>query len=335
MTKINKSHIHLTLSHILNDDPDIALDDIRAKVPEIKSRIIVQDTLVYMEEQQILMNPRLLIRNCEGYTNYYMIARVKSWDDLYRNVICRNYEFIDSALYIRSWEGNRLAYLKYHNELQKEVDDVLEEGPLEYYEVIYPQCITDEKIENIGEPDEKSKIPADKLDKRFDWDYDTKQVFEWLSINYRLNLTRIGKLLDISRTTAKRKKDLVKEFVHVHYPTYIQSLYSYTGVLSSFHTEYPGFVKGIFRNLSATSYLLGNQKRTLCHINTTLPGYVIRVFEKLEAKAIIEDLNVEIPVKNWNRIQEEYKLGRIPEKLFWMFKRKKRKRIELPGSSFT
>jgi len=281
------------------------------------------------------MNPRLLIRNCKGYTNYYLIARVKNWEDLYKNIICRNYEAIDTALYIRSWEGNRLAYLKYHNALQKEVDNILEEGPLEYYQVIYPQCTTDEKIQDIRELEKKSRIPADNLDKEFDWDYDTKQVFEWLSINYRLSLTGIGRLLNISRTTVKRKKDLINEFVHIHYPTYIRSLDSYTCILSSFRTDHPEYIKEIFQNLSATCYIFGNQKRILCSINTTLPGYVIGAFEKMEKRAIIEDLNIEIVVKNWNRIGEEFRLGKIPERLFWMFKRKKRKRIDLPGESFT
>ena len=335
MTKIKKSHIHLSLSHILNDDPDILLDDILVNVPEIKSRQVLQNTLVYMETNHILMNPRLLIRNCEGYTNYYMIVRVKNWNDLYKNIICRNYECIDLALYIRSWEGGRLAYVKYHNELERTVDTVLEEGPLEYYQVIYPQVTSDEKLHMREEPEKKSKIPADKLDKVFDWDYDTKQVFEWLSINYRLSLTGIGRLLNVSRTTVKRKKELIKEIVHVHYPTYIYSQPSYTHILSSFCTEYPEFIKGIFQDLSATSYILGNQKRTLCVINTTLPGYAIGMFETLEKKGIIEDLNVEVTVRSWNRIEEEYRLGRIPGKFFWMFRKKKKKRINLPSSSAT
>jgi hypothetical protein len=90
--------------------------------------------------------------------------------------------------------------------------------------------------------------------------------------------------------------------------------------LSSFHTEYSEYIKEIFQRLSATCYLLGNKERTLLFANTILPGLVIQVLEELENRTIIEDLNTEIAVKDWNRIEDEYRLGRIPERFFWMFK---------------
>ena len=75
-----------------------------------------------------------------------------------------------------------------------------------------------------------------------------------------------------------------------------------------------------FQQLSATCYLFGNKERTICFVNTILPGLVIQVLEELEQKTIIEDLSTEIAVKDWNKIEDEYRLGRIPEKFFWMFK---------------
>jgi len=53
MKKIYKSHIHLALSRILNEDPDILLDEILTKVPEIKSRQVLQDALTYMEKSTL------------------------------------------------------------------------------------------------------------------------------------------------------------------------------------------------------------------------------------------------------------------------------------------
>lgn len=52
----------------------------------------------------------------------------------------------------------------------------------------------------------------------------------------------------------------------------------------------------------------------------------MKTLENLEERGIIEDLNVEITAKGWNQIGEEHKQGKIPERFFWMFKRKKRKK---------
>jgi len=292
------------------------------------SRKTVKETLILMEERQIIMNPHLYIRNCEGYSNHYMITEVENWKDLYEKIICRNWEAIDAAFYIRSWKKNRLAYIKYHNTLKGEVPHVLEKGPIDFMCVIHPQSTIDHKLPKKleSEPDKKSQILSDRLNKKFNWDYDTKQVFWWLSINYRLSLTQIARQLKVSRTTVRNKKRLIEEFTCIHYPMYIHTFTSYTGVLSSFYTEYPEYIKEIFQNLSATCYLFGNQEKILCFVNTTLPSYVTHVFEELEKKGIVEDLNTEITVRSWNKIVDEFQLGRIPEKYFWMFKRKIKKR---------
>jgi len=328
MTKFSNSNIHLFLSHILNKNPDILLDGILSQISEIKSREVLKDTLFYMEKQQILMNPSLIIRNCENHSNCYLIAEVKNWNDLYKRIICRNYEKIKVAYYIRSWKGNRFAYVKYHNMLEGKVRNLVEEGPIDYFRVIYPQSLTDRALANVSEmePDKKSYMAAEKLDKHLDWDYDTKKVFRWLRINYRLSLTEIARQIETSRTTVRRKKESIKEVVHVHYPTFIHSYSSYSFILSSFLTEYLQFLVKVFENLSATCYLFGNRDRTLCYIATTLPGYVMKALENLEERGIVEDLNAELIAKSWNQIEEEYKQGRIPERFFWMFKRKKRKK---------
>ncbi len=283
-----------------------------------------------MEKRQIIMNPHLYIRNCEGYSNHYIIVEVENWKDLYEKIICRNWEAIDSAFYIRSWKKNRLAYIKYHDTLERKLPNVIEQGPIDYMYVIHPQSVTDHELfEKLrSEPNKKSQIPADRLNRKFDWDYDTKQVFWWLNINYRLSLTQIARQIKVSRTTVRNKKKLIEEFTCIHYPTYLHSSTSYTGVLSSFHTEYLDYLKESFQNLSATCYIFGNQEKTLCFANTTLPSYVIQVLEKFEKRAIIEDLNTEITVRSWNKILDEFQLGRIPEKFFWMFKRKIKKRKE-------
>ena len=170
-----------------------------------------------------------------------------------------------------------------------------------------------------SEPD-RSQILVDNLNKKFDWDYDTKQVFWWLSINYRLGLTQIGRQLAVTRTTVRRKKRQIEEYTYIYYPTFIHSRPNYTRIISSFCTDYPEYIKEIFQNLSATCYLFENSERTLLFVNTTLPSYSIEVLEELEERAIIEDLNTELAVRGWDRIVEEYRLGRIPEKFFWMFK---------------
>ncbi|MGC1119473.1 MAG: hypothetical protein WBA22_00135 [Candidatus Methanofastidiosia archaeon] len=329
MTKRHTSNIHLHLSHILNKYPDIPESYILNKTSMIKSRRALRATLVHMEEERIILNPYLYVRNCEGYSNHYLIAEVKSWKDLYERIICRNWEAIDSAFYIRSWKRSRLAYIKYHNTLGKEVPDILEQGPIEYAFVLHPHSLRDDKLElSNGEP-EKVCISPDRLNKEFDWDYDTNQVFRWLSINYRLSLTWIARNLGISRTTVKGKKRLIEEFTQIYYPTFIHSCPNYTRILSSFRTEYSGYLREVFGHLSATCYLFGNQDRTLLALNTTRPGFAVGFLEKLEERAIIEDLNTEIVAKSWNRIEDEYNMGRIPERLFWMFKgRIKKKEVK-------
>jgi hypothetical protein len=281
-----------------------------------------------MEKQQILMNPSLIIRNCRNHTNRYLIAEVKNWNDLYKRIISRNYENIKTVYYIRSWKGNHLAFLWYHNSLAEKIQNVVEEGPIEYLKIIHPQSLTDRALSNVKEmePDRKSHIPAKKINRAIDWDYDTKQVFRWLSINYRLSLTEIARQIKTSRTTVARKKEAIKEVVHIYYPTFIHSFLSYSFILSSFLTEYPEFLVKVFKNLSATCYLFGNQDRTLCFAATTLPGYLMRTLENLGERGIVEDLNVEITSKGWNQIEEEYRQGEIPRKFFWMFRRIKRKK---------
>ena len=325
MAKLHLSHIHLLISQILNRYPDIVEKQILKEIPTIKTLRTLKDTLVFMEENQIITNPHLYIRNCEGYSNHYLIAEVANWKDLYTRIICRNYEEIDVAMYIHSWRKNRLAYLKYHNTLQRKVQNVIEEGPLDYFHAIHPQSTTDKLPKSLEvEPHEEFLIPTETLDKPFDWDYDTRQVFRWLSINYRLSLTEMAKQLGVSRTTIKRKKELIRELAYIHYPTFICSRPNYTRILSSFYTEYHQYIKEILQNLSATCYLFGSLERTLCFINTTLPSYSIEILEELEERSIIEDLNTEIVVRSWNRIEEEYRLGRIPERFFWMFRKGKK-----------
>ena len=326
MAKRLKMDIHLLLSHILNRYPGIVENNILDKISKIKTRRALKETLIFMEEHQIIVNPHLYVRNCDGYSNHYMIVKVKNWKDLYERIICRNWEAIDSAFYIRSWKQNRLAYLKYHNTLEREPRDILEEGPIDYFCIIHPQCTTDQQFKNHElKPDKKSQILPDRLNRKFDWDYDTKQVFWWLKVNYRMSLTQIARQIEVSRTTIRRKKRLIEEFSYIHYPTFIHSRPNYTGILSSFSTEYPEFLKKIFQNLSATCYLFGNRDKTLLFINTTHPSYVNTILEELEQRTIVEDLNSEITIKGWNRVDDEYRLGRIPEKFFWMFRRKKRK----------
>lgn len=324
MAKLHLSHIHLLISHSLNRNPDIMEKQILSEIPTIKSRRTLKDTLIFMEDSQIITNPHLYIRNCNRYSNHYLIAEVANWKDLYTKIICKNYEEIDAATYIRSWKKNRLAYVKYHNTLRRKVRNVIEQGSLDYFHAIHPQSVADKLSESLqGEP-HKSLIPTESVDNPFDWDYDTKQVFWWLSINYRLSLTEMAKKLRVSRTTVKRKKELIKEVAYIHYPTFICSRPNYTRILSSFYTEYPQYIEETFQNLSATCYLFGDQKRTLCFINTTLPSYSIEVLEALEERSIIEDLNTEVVVRSWNRIEEEYRLGKIPERFFWMFKKEKK-----------
>lgn len=324
MTKLYLSHIHLLISQVANKNPNITEKEILSKIPAINSRKTLKDTLIFMEDHQIIMNPHLYIHNCEGYSNRYLIGEVAGWRDLYTRIICRNYEDIDAAMYIRSWNRGGLVYLKYHGTLEREVDNVIEQGAVDYFQAIQPQSITD-KLPEISEmePDKKSRLSPECLDKNYAWDYDTKQVFWWLSINYRLSLTEMARQLGISRTTVKRKKELIEEFAYIHYPTFIYSRPNYTRILSSFHTEYPEYIKRVFQNLSATCYIFGNQERTLCFINTTLPIYSIGMLEELEESSVIEDLNTEIVARSWSRIEEEYRLGRIPERFFWMFKKRK------------
>jgi len=327
MRKRYISDIHLHLSHILNDYPDISENYILDKTSKIKARRALKETLIYMEEQQIVLNPYLYIHNCEGYSNHYIISEVKNWKDLYEKIICKNWEAIDSVFYIRSWKKNRLAYIKYHNALEREVHNVLEQGPIDYVCILHPQSLTDNELTISDVEPKRSQIPMDNRNREFDWDYDTKKVFWWLSINYRLSLTQISRQLGVSRTTVRRKKRVIEEFTSIYYPTFIHSCPSYTRILSSFYTEYLEYVKRIFQNLSATCYLFGNRDRTLCFINTTLPSYSIEVLEELEERGIIKDLNTELAVRGWNRIVEQYRLGRIPERFFWMFKGKiKRKK---------
>ena len=65
---------------MLNRNPDILLDDILSQISEIKSREVLKDTLFYMEKQQILMNPSLIICNCKNHSNRYLIVEVKNWN---------------------------------------------------------------------------------------------------------------------------------------------------------------------------------------------------------------------------------------------------------------
>jgi len=118
----------------------------------------------------------------------------------------------------------------------------------------------------------------------------------------------------------RRKKRQIEEYTYIYYPTFIHSRPNYTRIISSFCTDYPEYVKKIFQNLSATCYLFGNSERTLLFVNTTLPGLAIQVLEELEQRTTIEDMCIEIAVKDWNRIEDEFRMGRIPEKFFWMFK---------------
>jgi hypothetical protein len=59
---------------------------------------------------------------------------------------------------MRSWKKNRFAFIKYHNTLESEVDDIMEQGSIDYFHAIHPQSITDQELPTKLESEPTQKI---------------------------------------------------------------------------------------------------------------------------------------------------------------------------------
>ncbi len=326
--------IHLKLGHFLNECPHISVDKIyeaTKREKTIRSINTLWYTLQYMEEKMIIHNPRCLIKNFRNYNNMHYILRVKDWKEFIDTFALKYKELIDMVHWMDAY-GESLIYLKTHCELPiPDHFDLLERREWANFVPIIPRSVSMKDLEEAlkTEPEEKSELADFTVDEYLEWDNEMWDTYYWISVNYRMNNSELGKLIKKSPQTAYRKRRLVDESILIHYPVFIDGSRSYHPMFFSFRTQFPLFFVDILSKNTGSSYVIQTKDGwTVCLINTRIPSLVSNAMNGYKETGIIQDLK-SIRVSNWwYPILDDYIRGHIPEKYFIMFKYRKEKKKE-------
>jgi len=325
VTKVRDSSVHLKLGHLLNENPHASVDKIYRMAREKKilgSINTVWYTLEYMEENKIIDNPRVVVRNCTNYTNKHYILKTEDSRDSIMEFIRKYRDHIDMVHSMNAYQGTYL-YVKTHGSVSiPDRFEILEECTWVNFVHILPCSISERDLSDAvkAEPDTESVLDDFTIDTRLEWDLKTWETFYWLCVNYRMSYTDLGKLLQKSPQAAYRRKLIINEAVIIHYPIFIGGLSSYELLFFSFETRYPTFFVDVFAKNTGMSYLIQTPERTTLFVNTTAPKVVNSALSRYEDTGIICNLRRMYLHNYWDPFMEDYVKGSIPERYFYMFK---------------
>ena len=296
----------------------------------LKSNDAVYNALQYMERNRIIMNPRIFLKNCPGHRNVHCMVQADDTDE-FMNLIVRENRNAVKAVY-QSRHGNENAlYVKSTKLLFLRDFKIVEEIEWESYTVIFPwKWRSDNILLNLTDIEpEISPPPQENLMANPDFAVtkDVRILLYWLQVNLRLRDIYLMKEIGFTYRKIKILRNAILANSVSYFPTFIHKFQYYVPLYFSFLTDYYRFLIDFFSQNSGTSFLIkGKNGRTFLFINTTTPEWVLRAMEYFEDIGIVRNMLFYYLQKKWNPILEDFKLGKIPEKYFWMFGKPKEKK---------
>jgi len=327
VSKFDKIFNLLQISQYLNDHP-------RARVINVlkfcrahnilRSADAVYNALQYMEQNRIIVNPRIFLKNCPDHRNVHCIVKTEDVDAFMELIVKENRDSIKGVYQSRHGKENAI-YVKSTKLLFLRDFEIVEEIEWESHNVIFPwgwngsETFLSEL--QYTEPEE-SPPPQENLKANpgFEVAEDMKTLLYWLKVNLRLRDVLNMKETGFDHRKIKTLRDVILANSIVYFPTFIHGSQNYVPLYFSFFTKYYTFFRTLFGRCSGTSFLIkGKNDRTILFVNTTKPYWVFRAIEHFEEVGIVRNMLFYYLQRKWNPILEDFKLGKIPEKYLWMF----------------
>ena len=315
------------ISQYLNNYPRAPVKDILRYCQTsniLRSNDAVYHALQYMERNRIILNGCILVKNCEDYRNVHCLIHARDKDQFMKSIVEENLEAIEAVYQSRHGKEN-IAYVKSTKMLFLRDFELVEEVEWKNYTVIFPWKWdgTDNFLLKVPDMEpEESPSPRENLRSNPDFGMteDIKTLYYWYKINVRLPGVSIMKETRFNQKKVQKLRDNLFTNSLVYFPTFLLGGTQYDCVYFSFFTKYYSFFVKLFAENSGTSFLIhGKNGRTVLFVNTTRPSWVLRTMEYFEDTGIIHNMLFYYLQRRWDPIIENFKLGRIPEKYFWMF----------------
>ena len=277
-----------------------------------------------MEQNKIFLNGCVLVKNHKSYKNIHYLIQTEDTNQ-FMDFIHQNKDSIEAVYRSRQGKEN-IMYVKATNLLDSKGSNVIEKTEWKSYTVIFPWKwdSTEKFLRNIPEDitPEESPPPEENLaaNPGFRITEDVKTLLYWYKVNVRLPDVPIMKETGFDHRKVKTLREIIFANSLIYYPVFLHGAHHYVPLYFSFYTKcYDFFIKLLARN-SGTSYLIrGKDGRTSLFVNTMRPNWVLRAMERFEDTGITRDMLFYSLQDRWDPLTEDFKLGKILEKYFWMF----------------
>lgn len=334
MLKSEKPDNLLQIARYFNEHPR---DSVKNLLKFCQSRNILKSydaiyrALRVMEQNRILSNGNILVRNHKDYRNIHYLVQTEDVDKFMIHVLQKNRNLIEMVYRSRQGKKNTI-YVKTTNAMDFKDFNLLEEIEWESYTIILPwkwdktekflfDLPEDIALEESPPPQKNLKANPD-----FEITEDIKTLLYWYKVNVRLPDVPIMKETGFDHRKVKILREKILNNSIVHFPLFLHGIHHYVPLYFSFYTKRYDFFMKLFARNSATSYLIrGTNGRTFFFVNTVRPSWVLRSMEKFENMGIVKEMLSYYLQDKWEPLTEDFKSGKIPEKYFWMFGTRRRK----------
>lgn len=276
-----------------------------------------------MEQEQILLNGCILVKNHKNYRNVHYLIQTDNVVEFMKFVL-QNEDSIEAVYRSRQGSEN-LMYVKSTKLMDLKGFNLLEKTEWENFSLIFPwkwdgtqnflSEVPDITLEKCPPPQENLTASPD-----FEITEDINQLLHWYKANVRLPDVPIMKETEFDHRKVKTLRNKIFANSIVHFPVFLYGVRHYVYLYFSFLTKYHEVFMNLFAENSAASYLVrGKDGRIFLFVNTTRPGWVLHAMENFEERGIVSNMFFCYLQARWDPIIKDFKSGKIPEKYFWMF----------------
>jgi len=290
----------------------------------LRSADAVYNALQYMEQNRIIMNPRIFLKNCPDHRNVHCIVKTEDVDAFMDLIVKENRDAIEAVYQSRHGKENAI-YVKSTQLLFLRDFEVVEEIEWESHNIIFPWKWNGSETflsELPNTKPEESPPPQENLTANPDFEIteDIRTLLYWLKVNVRLRDVFIMKETGFDHRKIRKLRDTILANSVVYFQTFMHEFHNYVSLYFSFFTDHCRFLMEFFSRNSANSFLIrGTNRRAFLFVNTTTPDWVLHAMEHFEKIGIAKDMLFYYLQRRWDPIIEDFILGKIPEKYFWMF----------------
>ena len=314
---MHRTYIHFQMGRLINQFPTLYAEAIFRKCLKkniVGSKHTFQKALHYMEKREIMLNPKVSIKNHSNYTNRFYLVEVDDEASVIPDLI-DNREFID-VIFTFSSLKSAFLYIGAHKNLEDISGNLLYEDTIADYKIIFPCKEHERYVGRVLPPYIFS--PEMTRDEPLAWDEKMWEIYYWLRVNFRLYNSEIGKKVGLNPVTiARRRKKMLPSLI-VHYPLYAEGYDNYSTLLFVLEDDFDmKKLLALLSDLSGTSYLLkGSKGKYLCFASTRKS----RTFSS-KMRKIMNDKSLKFAYfsSKWTPMLDDYEKGKIEERFFYMF----------------